>query len=258
MNPRPMLPGTRRERQARSYARAGGAPRLDWNPRHDPRSRLYAAAPATPAGDVLPTREAMWSPPVGPLDQGSEGACVGAACATLVNSGGPAVDPSAPQLTMDDARDWYRVAQALDQYPGNSYTGTSVLGGMKAGQERGYWSEYRWAFGATELARAVVDLGPAVVGIPWHSGMYRLGPNDALNVLGPRVGGHALCVRGWQHHPAFGWCFAVVNSWGYGWGDAGRALVPVDVMARLLADQGEAAVPVGRPTPAPAWRVVTA
>lgn len=253
-------PGSKLERQARSWSRAMGTPRLDWTPHHDPCSRLFAAydapVPKAAAGE-LPKTQRLWSPPVGPLNQGSEGACVGAACATLVNTGGPDVLPASPQLTMDAARDWYRVAQALDQHPGNSYVGTSGLGGAKVGKERGYWSGYRWCFSVAELAAAVVALGPAVVCIPWHAGMYRLGANEPLRVAGPRVGGHALAVIGWQLHPAWGWCFVVLNSWGYGWGDAGRALVPVDVMAALLAQNGEAFVPVGRPATAPAWRVVT-
>lgn len=251
-------PSTARERQERSWSRAIGTPRLDWFRSVDPRNDLYGAADVLPAPDVVPTREALWAPAVGPLSQGSEGACGGAAGATLVNSGGPGVAPASPQLTMEAARDWYRIGQVLDQYPGNSYIGTTGLGIAKAGKERGYWTEYRWNRTLAELAGSLVEHGPVVLAGPWHAGMYRIGPNEPLTLRGPRVGGHMFCLFTRRRHPVHGWGADMLNSYGYGWGDGGRAFVPDDTIAAMLANGGESFVPLGRPATAPAWQFVTA
>lgn len=240
--------------------RALGGPRLDWTPHPHPGNRLYGVADVVDTtADLVPV---VWRPPAEPLHQGSEGACMGAAAAHLVGTDGPGgVRGLQPPLTMAAASEWYRIGQVLDQVPGNSYVGTTTLGIAKAGQERGYWSGYRWAFGADQLAAALPDVGPAVVGIPWHSGMYRL-PDDPrsslppiLSVSGPKVGGHALLVYALVTAMGLGWHFLVLNSWGPAWGRRGGALVHLDTMRALLADGGEAMLPTGRPATAPPWQL---
>lgn len=240
------------DRAARSYALAAGHPRLDWRPRHDPRSRLFGVADVIDAGTW---EERIWAPAVRVLDQGRDGACVGFACAQLVNAAGPGVDhdPQRPPLDEGDALDWYRVAQGLDQYPGNSYVGTSGLGGMKAGADRGFWTEYLWSFSVEEFAAAVTTLGPSLLCIPWHAGMSTIGPRDPLTISGPRIGGHALTALGAVRHPVFGDSLVVETSYGPKWGDNGCAHLPFEVAATLVAQHGEMVTPTGRPASAPAW-----
>jgi hypothetical protein len=226
-------------------------PRLTWASRHDPRSldygvreRLLGSAPLT---------DRQWS--VGPvLDQGAEGACVGCGVVDATNvlrllDPLVPVTPATAMLTLPDALELYRRAQQLDDVPGESYTGTSVLAGMQAGVERGLFDHYLWAFGTKDIAQAVLQVGPVIIGIPWLSGMYTTGPGGLVQVTGdnPDGAGHCLAVvgirmRGPQGQP--GPFFVWQNSWGTGYGDGGLGYIHHRDLAQLLHGTGEAAVPV--------------
>ena len=164
----------------------------------------------------------MWD--TGPvLDQGREGACVGFAwTAELIAS--PRPDPHVARPTAEAyARSVYRRAQQLDYWAGEDYEGTSVLAGAKTVREAGFIDGYRWAFGVDDVRDAVIDIGPVVVGVPWLESMFTPRRSGLLEVHGPAVGGHALCVTG--YHPNMrlgvweGWfrrfeVFRLRQSWG--------------------------------------------
>jgi len=216
---------------------------LDWRPRYDERSRAYAAAPGV---TKLPTSGRLWEH--GPvLDQGAEGACVGFGCA-----GEAAAQPvPLPDVTDEWALAFYRQAQQLDEWPGEAYSGTSVLAGCLAGRERGLWSGFRWAFSAAELAAAVVEQGPAVIGVQWRAGMYEA-PGGVVKVEGQVVGGHCLLVLGFlpsvpelDDAPGFLW----LNSWGEDYGVAGTAWISVTDLQALVDAGAELAIPEGRALP---------
>jgi len=241
---------------------------LDWRPRFDPRSLTHrVAATAT----TLPTTGRLW-PHTWVGDQGREGACVAFACC-----GEAAAEPAVvPGITDRVAQAYYRRAQQLDEWPGTSYDGTSVLAGCKTGRERGWWTGYRWAKSAEELAAGIVAAesdggGPGIIGVEWREGSYE---TDALGILRPAgdvVGGHALAVLAWV--PALsrisaalrrqleerdlwagvtalgGRCFVILNSWGPSFGKRGLCLVGVDVMRAWIRAGAELAVPVGRAVP---------
>jgi hypothetical protein len=146
----------------------------------------------------------------------------------------------------------YKRAQQLDPWPGEAYEGTSVLAGMKVGQERGWWSGYRWAMSMAEL-RAALEEGPVVIGVEWRDGMYKA-PGGVVTATGRVVGGHALLVTGYtpRHRtlkaPAYRWR----NSWSESYGVRGNAYISADDLYEILfAAGGEAAVPVGRATRRP-------
>lgn len=224
-------------------------PRLDWRPRHDPRSRNYGIRAAT---TPTPDRR-LWNPPPTVLNQGQEGACVGFAWAAEL-----AASPHRVKDINDEyARLLYRRAQLLDPWPDDQpYEGTSVLAGAQTCAERGLITEYRWAFNITDLRDAILTLGPAVIGIPWLEGMYVPRPSGLLDVTGPAVGGHAILVRG--YHPRMrlrgeGWLarhevFTLRNSWGPGYGKHGDVHINAADLATLLADNGEACIPTSRHT----------
>jgi len=176
-------------------------------------------------------------------DQGSEGACVGHAVA-----GELAARPKEiPGITNDVAFQIYNEAKRLDPWEGENYDGTSVLAGVKAAQARGHLSQYRWAFNTDDLAISVSRHGPAILGIPWLAGMYEptLGDDNRywINATGPVVGGHAILAVG--YHVASR-AFCLQNSWGRGWGRDGRAWINHDILGVLLADMGEAVIPIKR------------
>lgn len=213
-------------------------PRLDRLPEKDPKSRAFPIR--TLVADVQP-RSMSWAVPV-VLDQGREGACVGFSWSHEL-AGRPV---QVKNITNDTALALYRQAQVLDDYPGEDYSGSSVLGGAKAVEQQGHLKEYRWAFGLDDLILALGYHGPAVLGIDWYGSMYEPTYRDGdywINVEGEKVGGHAILANGVSIRRR---AIKLHNSWGYDWGDRGEAWVSWDDMRRLLGDGGEACIPVRR------------
>jgi hypothetical protein len=213
---------------------------LDWRSRHDPRSLAYGVRGRLRGSAPLADR--LWPSDWPTLDQGAEGACIGMAVAGWANT----MHRGADWLDSVDAHQLYERAQELDEVPGEDYVGTSVLAGMQAGVEAGLFGGYLWAFGTKDVAQAVLQRGPVVVGVPWLSGMYDTGPGGLVKLEGDEVGGHALIVAGLRMKgpngepgPFFVWH----NSWGDDYGDGGLGYVHHRDLALLLRGRGEAAIP---------------
>ena len=225
-------------------------PILDWRPNHDPRSRDYPIRTLLPVNGHRHDR--IWK--TGPVtDQGVEGACVGHGWTTEALAEPIGVDLSrlkvhAPTDPDEFARFLYGMAQYLDEWDGENYEGTSVLAGAKAAQNAGVLREYRWAFGLDDVIDTVVWKGPVVLGINWYEQMY----NPVGGVLtkgGALVGGHCLTVVGYRASSIrLGGAPAAVlqNSWGKDWGTNGQADISLPDLGALLAENGEACIPVSR------------
>jgi hypothetical protein len=217
-------------------------PVFDRIPQFDPRSREYPVRALLPA---KPPRSYTWRHVQ--LDQGNEGACVGFACTMEAAArpkpvfGDPVRHPPDLHQLTTAARDHYRAAQRIDPWPGEAYEGTSVLAGMKVGVDRGYWDEYRWALGpgpaaaANDVILAVGYAGPVVMGTWWWSGMS----GEYLRPTGHKLGGHAYLLTSYSKRRDAVW---TPNSWG----GAGQGWITRADLAALLADDGEAAIPVQR------------
>lgn len=218
-----------------------GDPRLGRLVEFDERSRAF---PIRTLVAEKPWRSYTWRVGVW-LDQGQEGACVGFSWAHEL-AARPRVVPVDPSIAFGI----YRRAQFLDQWPGESYSGTSVLAGAKAVEELGHMAEYRWAFGLEDLILALGYAGPAVLGIDWKEGMFAPEADGRIRPSGPVLGGHAILAyrietprvgrigKVWLH-----------NSWGPGWGKGGDCYLTLDDLGELLDADGEACIPVGRKTP---------
>lgn len=172
------------------------------------------------------------------LDQGREGACVGFSFAHEL-----AARPKVKTVSESLAREIYREAQQLDQWPGHDYEGTSVIAGAKALKARGYIREYRWAFGLSDLISAVGSVGPAVIGVNWYEGMFQPDRNGFIKPTGSLIGGHAILVNSVSLKLKR---FKLHNSWGADWGINGGCYLSFDDMNRLLNEDGEACIIVGR------------
>lgn len=173
------------------------------------------------------------------LDQGESPACVGFSWAGELGAR-PVV------IATDDqqGRALYAAAQGIDRGEGRNWPeGASVLAGAKAVKATGHMDEYRWAFGADELAVAVSWTGPAVIGIPWHRSMFDVDAAGVLHPDGNVVGGHAILVRGYNVKARR---FLLRQSWGPSWGKGGDCYLSHADLGALLADQGDACVPVRR------------
>lgn len=214
-------------------------PRLDARVEFDERSRTFPIRAALPPAVALKTKS--WAISTR-LDQGREGACVGfgwtheLACAPVAYR----------HLDTSFARQVYKDAQQIDEWPGDRYDGTSLLAGAKVLQARGYMAEYRWTFGLDDLLDALM-FGPVVVATSWYDGMYDPRPSKLLDIEGRVVGRHCYLVRGLTLKPRLrgetklGPCVRIWNSWSWN-----EAYIPVEKFERLLLDEGEGCVPVGR------------
>lgn len=252
-------PGPAPVRDPDAGAGPGPARRVsDWVSRHDPRSLEYPVrarlSRAVPLADVSleggPVLDQGTTPPLSVRDAS---ACVGFACAAAANvlySGRNRGDSRAGYgpLREDDARKLYHRAQDLDQFHGHDYAGTSVLAGLKAGQEAGLWGGYLWALGGTkDVAQVLLQLRVAVVvGVPWSTSLEDPDRYGVIRPGGSDAGGHALAVVGLKLSVGGrpGPWFELQQSRGASEGVAGRVYMHHSHLARLLGGIGEAGVPL--------------
>lgn len=219
-------------------------PKLDRLPQFDERSREY---PVRPLLMTVGKRRRSYTWRHVQLDQRNEGACTGfsvtmEAAARPVEVWGK--DPDIYTLEQI-ARSIYNRAKQLDEWEGEAYEGSSVLGAMKAAIERRLYVEYRWALGPgpesaeNDLALAVGYRGPAVLGTNWYTGMYTADADGFLKVTGSVEGGHAYVVTRYSVSRDAYW---TPNSWG----GSGQGWIRRTDMIRLLDEDGEACIPVRR------------
>lgn len=224
---------------------------LDWKPVFDKRSKEFPVSSMLPLEQDL--KYTLWQ--TGPiLDQGKEGACVGFGWTAEALAGPIQVDlkkieePGVPDDPTAFAHYVYKRAQRVDQWPGENYSGTSVLAGAKILLGLGVLHEYRWAFSVNDIIGTLMAHGPVVLGINWYNGMYRA-PDGKLEIFGNKVGGHCILAVGYNPSSArFGGKQTIIlqNSWGKSWGINGVAEMLVDDLDRLIKEGGEACVPLVR------------
>ncbi len=206
--------------------------------------------------EVLPPQEKRirdWASPM-TTDQGREGACVGHGVTTdLLASPKPFT-----KLTFDQANRQalrrYKRAQVLDPWAGEAYSGTSVDAGFQVIREEGHIESWRWMYNINQVRDAVIAVGPVVLGVNWYSGMYSTRPSGLVRVDGSVVGGHCITIIG--YHPGMrirgeDWnsryeVFKWKNSWGNSYGRNGVGYITSVDLERLLNENGDAAVALGR------------
>lgn len=173
------------------------------------------------------------------LDQGREGACVGFAFSHEASARPVKVQ----NVTDAMAVEIYKRAKQLDGYLGENYEGTSVIAGAKACVERGWYREYRWGFGLEDVLLALGYKGPVVLGLNWYEGMFSPDSNGFIHAKGDLMGGHAILANGVSLKNK---TVRLHNSWGRGFGMNGECFISFDDLDRLLHEQGEACIPLGR------------
>jgi len=209
--------------------------RLDRLPQFDPRSRAFGVAQTLPG---RPPRSYTWRG-ARVLDQGSEGACVGFGWAHELIAR-PMIESRADEAY---ALSVYHDARRVDEWPGEDYSGTSVLAGAKIVQARGHIREYRWGFTFTDLIMSLGYAGPVVLGLNWYTGMMKPDVDGFIHPTGQVEGGHCICAMGVSVAKGR---IQLINSWGSDWGDAGLCWLSFDDVERLLYEQGEQCIPMGR------------
>lgn len=224
-------------------------PRLDRLPEKDPASldfpvmRRLAAPPQK-------AKSRTWKCDTY-LDQGQEGACTGFSRAHNL-----AAQPQAVPADQALAERLYQRARFLDDYPGENYEGSSVLGAVKAAEEAGLVIEYHWAFTLGDFVLGLGYVGPAVVGIDWYNGMFTPDANGFIHPTGGIGGGHAIMikaikiVKGNDSLPVTGGpdvtgidvaksYVTYHNSWGKSWGVGGCAKQYLNEFDTLRQAQAE-------------------
>lgn len=221
-------------------------PRLGRIPQHDPANARY---PIRHRVDITnPLRSYTWQVGVH-LDQGREGGCVGWTYTQELACRPQVVDfLRDPAQGNPFAQQTYWEIQRNDQWDGGAYPGadpfyegTSVLAGAKTLTAAGWYTAYHWGQSEREIALAVGYKGPVVIGVDWHEGMFDPDPDGFLHVTGEVAGGHCTLLNGISLSRN---AYRLHNSWGASWGENGEAWLSRTDMARLLADGGEACLPV--------------
>jgi hypothetical protein len=146
-------------------------------------------------------------------------------------------------VTHDTAVKIYNRAQELDEWPGESYEGTSVLAGAKAVMEIGFLKEYRWAFSLDDALMTLGYHGPGVAGLVWYEGMCEPDEKGFIHPTGDEVGGHCILIHGIN---VKGQYVKLCNSWGKNWGINGECYLSFADFKKLLKEDGEFCVPVTR------------
>lgn len=205
----------------------------------DPRSRNFRLQ-ATHEVHVPDSGVYGWEIPKH-LDQGKEGACVGAGLTAALIA-----EPfMALGLDMRYAKERvYWAAQDIDPWPGSSrpdaepfYEGTAVLAGLKILMEMGWIDSYNWTFSLAEFISGVANVGPAVVGFPWYEGMFQTDSDGFIWPTGKMLGGHCSVFKlvDCDNKRA-----RLHNSWGEGnFGDNGDAWMTFDAIEELMHRSGE-------------------
>lgn len=212
--------------------------------RFDERSRDY---PVNQLLTETALRTKTWRRPIA-LDQGNTPQCVGYSLWGAYNTQPQTRRYTYAQRTLYSPTDIYNGAQLLDEWAGEGYAGSSVLGGVKWMHQTGLIKEYRWCFTLDEVLLTLSNVGPVVVGTNWLAEMFNAPdpdpgrtptPEYALWCSGSSAGGHAYELHGINIENEV---VIATNSWSPGWGDEGRMYLKWDDLEMLLADQGEALV----------------
>ena len=189
--------------------------------------------------------QASMAPPLDTLilDQHSEGACTGFSLAACINH----LYKGADQDIQVSARMLYEMAKRSDEWPGETYDGSSLRGAIRGWKNMGVCEEQQWPYkvkdssiltikraenarshtvGAyyrlnpeiTHFHAALNEVGVIAVSANVHKG-WDNPRNGNIKYYKKRDGGHAFAIVGYNDKG-----FWVQNSWGTGWGKGGLAL----------------------------------
>ena len=87
------------------------------------------------------------------------------------------------------------------------------------------------------MLKTLSSVGPVEVGVSWYEGFDKPDAKGLVKIAGTVRGGHAFELLGVDADKQLVWA---INSWGPGWGLAGRFAFSWKDLDRLLREQGEA------------------
>ena len=155
------------------------------------------------------------------------------------------------------ARGIYELAKKHDEWDGENYEGTSLLGGLKAVTKTGAFLENDWPYSETEQPPKIqpaykLDSFSKVAGVEGIKQALRgemvvvvtvmvsddwsePGKDGELTIRLPLKdpGGHTICVVGYDDKKA---TFKIANMWGKKWGVEGFARIRDADLAQIMED----------------------
>jgi hypothetical protein len=225
---------------------------LGWVRVEDDRDAAYPMSRAVPAR--VPATFRYWNSNRWWGDQGGTSTCVPYSFAHLLERPNTNTTPwrsmgghvwswsrqrhvfqgQSPLFDLDHGYAWM---QRNDYWPGEDYDGTSVRAGAQYLQQQGLAKSYHWAYDAETVARAIMSVGPVVVGTLWTMDMFIADSKGFIRPSGAPAGGHAYLLDGVNVRHRF---FRKKGSWGRQWAKNGHAFISFDDMDQLLKADGEA------------------
>ena len=182
-------------------------------------------------------------------DQGSVGSCVAHACSSIIEYHNKRQEKSATLFSTEFIygylpagyyvgegmylRDALKTIQKLGDCPLTKFRGNNkcqeamanVEAQLETLKDSAYpnrVSSYARVRTVDEIKQALVEHGYVLASMPWHvdyklkNGVYTFTEKETR-------GNHCVCIYGWDER---GWL--VHNSWGRGWGQKGKFVVPFD------------------------------
>jgi hypothetical protein len=223
-------------------------PRLGRKIRHDPKSWGFAYPTAG-----LSIASVRWPRQVLIFDQGQVGSCTGNAGIGVLCTGDLWPMVPSTRYTPDEAGavNLYSDAESANgdgPYPPND-DGSDGLTVAKVLKSAGMISAYRHTFTINDALKALTQT-PLMTGIAWYANMFTPDREGIVTPGGALAGGHEIVV---DEYDARRGLVGFSNSWGVGWGQAGRFYLDVEEYAKLLDDAGDvtALLPVHAPAPPP-------
>ena len=192
-------------------------------------------------------------------DQGSEGSCVGQACAAFASHynyrRSLADGVEGVKKAKFDAISIYNEAKKIDPWPGEDYDGTSTNAGLSVLTTQGAKQlsdssnivriqEYRWAQTLDDVLNWLCFKGPVIFGMDWMRNFdepkYHPFPGKTTNHyfigegdLGAVRGGHAIIAHAYRRLDNGDEYIRLQNSWGYSYP---LAWIPAPIVGEMLAD----------------------
>lgn len=208
--------------------------------RPDPRDKNFPLKAALPQKATARTSR-YWNQSAWLGDQGETSQCVAFAFLHWLHDG--PTTHNTPVKPLMPPNELYTECQRNDEWYGEEplYEGTSVRAGAKVLMAKGYISEYRWTWNVEEMAQAVLNIGPVVVGTNWFSDMFFPDKKGIIKPTGFPVGGHAYLCNGCSLKTRM---LRFKNSWGKEYGKNGNMYMSFDDFQELINQHGEVVLAV--------------
>ena len=186
-------------------------------------------------------------------DTGPEGTTVGFAIAYALQA---AVKEKTQQSVTLSPRGIYVLAKQYDEWPGEEYEGTSVIGGLKAVREVGAYLEDDWPYmskskpetarkvaykinayselnGIDQMINALRENKVIVATIQVTNDFNTTDEEGRVTVKLPlkAIGAKAITIVGYNENTAE---FKFANDWGTGWGKDGFGLIKDTDLLRIM------------------------